>query len=263
MLSKNLTLENHLIEIRQRLIYSIIFFLLAFIASYYFIEHIYNFLLKPLIEIYGPNHEKRIIYTGLTEAFVTYVRLAFLSSLFFSTPFFISQFYLFISPALYKKEKRFIVLILAASPTLFLLGAILLYYFIFPLAFKFFVSFEMSGNLIDIPIELEARISEYLNLVVKLIFGFGIAFQLPILLIVLVKVGLITVKSLRQKRKYWILLIFISAAILTPPDIFSQVLLAIPMILLYEIAILISAAIVKGNNKPLTKNNGRKKKKSK
>ena len=135
--------------------------------------------------------------------------------------------------------------LLISIPLLFLLGAILLYYFILPIAFKFFISFELSGNLNSIPIELEARISEYLSLIVKLIFGFGFAFQIPVFLLILVKTELITIESLKSKRKYWILLIFILAAILTPPDIFSQIFLAIPMILLYEVALLIAKKIVK------------------
>jgi sec-independent protein translocase protein TatC len=243
MVKKELTLSDHLIEVRQRLVYCVSFFLVAFASSYFFAAQIYNFLLQPLMDVYGNNSEKRIIYTGLTEAFITYVRLAFLSSLFFSLPFFLSQLYLFISPGLYKKERHLALALMVMSPVLFFFGATLLYYFIFPLAFKFFVGFEIAGGAVDIPIELEARISEYLSLVVKLVFGFGIAFQLPILLVILVKTGLVSINSLRSKRKYWILLIFILAAVLTPPDIFSQVFLAIPMILLYEIAIIISSKI--------------------
>lgn len=248
MTNNNLTLNDHLLEIRQRLIYIIVFFLSVFVISYLFKEQIYNFLLAPLMDVYGQDHSKRIIYTGLTEAFITYVKLSFLSALFFSAPFILSQIYLFIAPGLYKTEKKLVLSLLIVSPLLFLLGAILLYYFIFPLAFKFFVGFELSASASNIPIELEARISEYLALVVKLIFGFGLAFQLPIALIILVKAGFLSVNSLRSKRKYWILLIFILAAILTPPDIFSQIFLAVPMILLYEIAVLISVKITKNKS---------------
>jgi sec-independent protein translocase protein TatC len=243
MKDHNLTLTNHLIEVRRRLVYCIIFFFISFVISYVFVTQIYNFLLEPLIQAYDSNHDKRIIFTGLTEAFTTYVKLAFLSALFISTPFFITQFYLFIAPALYKKEKLLILSLLIISPFLFLFGAVLLYYFIFPLAFKFFISFELPANMGVIPIELEARISEYLSLVVKLIFGFGLAFQLPIAIIILVKIGFISIESLKANRKYWILLIFILAAVLTPPDILSQISLAIPMILLYEIAIVVSMKI--------------------
>lgn len=248
--NRNLTLANHLREIRQRLIYSILFFFLAFALCYFFVEQIYNFLLQPLAKAYGDNHDHRIIYTGLTEAFITYLRLAFLSALFISTPFFLSQFYLFLAPGLYQKEKKLILSLIISAPLLFLLGAIVLYYFVFPFAFKFFISFEFTGNS-SIPIELEARISEYLDLVIKLIFGFGLAFQLPIILIILVKMGLLSVQSLRNKRKYWIVLIFTVAAILTPPDILSQIFLAVPMLVLYEAAIIIASYITKKSSQKL------------
>ena len=238
-------MTEHLLEIRKRLMTIIIFFFLAFFISYYFIEQIYNFLLNPLLAAYGEESGKRIIFTGLTEAFITYIRLAFLTALFFTTPFLLTQFYLFISPALYKKEKKLILFLLFLVPLLFILGSLLLYYVILPAAFKFFIGFEITDNINNLPIELEARISEYLSLIIKLIFGFGAAFQIPVFLLILIKTELITINSLKSKRKYWILLIFIIAAILTPPDIFSQVFLALPMILLYEITLLIAKKITK------------------
>jgi len=248
MNNKNLTLTEHFIELRQRLVYSSLFFLVAFAISYLFAKEIYNFLLQPLIEAYGVGHHKRIIFTSLTEAFATYVKLAFLSALFVSTPFFLTQIYLFIAPALYRNEKKVVLSLLICSPLLFLLGSFLLYYFILPLAFKFFISFEIESLNSAMPIELEARISQYLSLVTELIFAFGIAFQLPVILILLVKIGLLSVNSLRKQRKYWMILIFILAAILTPPDILSQISLAIPMLLLYEIAIIIASKITKNKN---------------
>lgn len=237
------TLTQHLIEIRRRLTYSILFLVLSFGICYFFVDQIYNFLLEPLAKVYGNDHSRRIIYTGVSEAFTTYLRLAFLSALFFSTPFFITQIYLFLAPGLYKKEKQFILSLFISAPLLFLIGSAFLYYFIFPSIFKFFVSFESPAGTMAIPIQLEARISEYLSMVVKLIFGFGIAFQLPVVIVILVKMGVVKVASLRSKRKYWILLIFVLAAVLTPPDVFSQISMALPMMLLYEIAILISARI--------------------
>ena len=248
MNNKQQTLQQHLVEMRQRLTYIIIYFLLSFIFCYIFIEPIYNFLLEPLSQIYGSNSDKRMIYTGLAEAFITYLRLSFLSAIFLTLPFLLIQFYLFLAPGLYQKEKKLLLSLLTMSPLLFLFGAILIYYFVFPLAFKFFVSFEAIGNAGNMAIELEARISEYLNLVVKLIFAFGLAFQLPILLIILVKIDFLSIASLKTKRKYWILFIFILAAILTPPDIFSQIFLALPMILLYEVAIIICVIINKDKN---------------
>lgn len=248
MNNKQQTLQQHLVEMRQRLTYIIIYFLLSFIFCYIFIEPIYNFLLEPLSQIYGSNSDKRMIYTGLAEAFITYLRLSFLSAIFLTLPFLLIQFYLFLAPGLYQKEKKLLLSLLTMSPLLFLFGAILIYYFVFPLAFKFFVSFEAIGNAGNMAIELEARISEYLNLVVKLIFAFGLAFQLPILLIILVKIDFLSIASLKTKRKYLILFIFILAAILTPPDIFSQIFLALPMILLYEVAIIICVIINKDKN---------------
>lgn len=246
--NKEQTLIEHLTELKKRLIYCLLAILVGFLLSYHFVSHIYNFLLQPLIDCLGGDN-KRIIYTNLTEAFLTYLRLSFLSALFFTFPFLALQFYLFIAPALYKREKNFILAILFFCPLLFLLGTLMVYDLVLPLAFKFFVSFQNFNPHNGLPIELEAKISEYLDLVVQLIFAFGIAFQLPIILICLVKFGAISVDSLKKKRKYWIVMIFIIAAIITPPDVLSQLALALPMILLYEISIIISLKITKNSKK--------------
>jgi sec-independent protein translocase protein TatC len=238
-----ITLTAHLIELRARLIICVLTILIFFGISYYFAENIYNFLTSPLAEIYQNHEGKRMIYTSLTEAFTTYIKLSFLSSLFFSFPIIATQFYLFIAPGLYKSEKKTTLLALISSPLLFLMGAALAYYMIFPLSFKFFLSFEVFHNGNNLPIELEAKISEYLDLVIQLIFAFGIAFQLPILLIFLVKIGMLTTESLRAKRKYWIVAFFAIAAVCTPPDVLSQISLAVPLVLLYEISIIISTKI--------------------
>jgi sec-independent protein translocase protein TatC len=240
-----ITLTAHLIELRSRLIFCVLTILIFFGISYYFAQDIYNFLTAPLAEIYKDHSGKRMIYTSLTEAFTTYIKLSFLSSLFFSFPIIAAQFYLFIAPGLYKSEKKTILLTLIFSPILFLMGAALAYYFIFPLSFKFFLGFEVFHNGNNLPIELEAKISEYLDLVIQLIFAFGIAFQLPILLIFLVKIGMISVEGLRAKRKYWIVGFFAIAAICTPPDVLSQISLAVPLVILYEISIIISTKINK------------------
>ncbi len=235
-----MTLQNHLEELRNRLIFSVIFFLVAFCACYFFAAEIYNFLLQPFAEFSRDHENRRLIYTSPAEAFTTYLKLSFYSSLFFSFPIFASQLYLFLAPGLYRNEKKNILLILFFSSFLFLFGALLAYYFILPLAIEFFASFEIKGSATSLPIQLEARISEYLNLVINLLFGFGIAFQLPIFLIFLIRVGLLSANDLRKKRRYWIVAIFIIAAVLTPPDVLSQVSLAVPMIFLFEIVILIS-----------------------
>jgi len=238
--SKNfMSLQKHLEEFRNRLIFSVIFFLIAFCACYFFAAEIYNFLLQPFSDFSSDHQNRRLIYTSPAEAFTTYLKLSFYSSLFFSFPVFASQFYFFLAPGLYKNEKKNILMILFSSSFLFLFGALLAYYLILPLAIEFFASFEIKGSVTSLPIQLEARISEYLNLVLNLLFGFGVAFQLPIFLLFLIRVGLLSVNDLKNKRRYWIVAIFIAAAVLTPPDILSQISLAIPMILLFEFVILI------------------------
>lgn len=239
-LESKMTLKNHFIELRGKVILCLSFFFIAFCLSYFFAAQIYEFLLQPFLEISSNNDNRRLIYTNPAEAFFTYLKLSFYSALFFSFPIFASQLYFFIAPGLYKNEKKNILLVIFFCPFLFLSGALLAYYFILPLALNFFVSFEIQGSLSTLPIQLEARISEYLRLVKNLLFGFGIAFQLPIMLIFLIKIGLLSNESLRSKRRYWILAIFAMAALLTPPDILSQMSLALPMIILFEFVILVS-----------------------
>lgn len=246
---KEQTITEHLLEMRNRLIYSLVAILVAFCISYYFAEDIYKFLLRPLVETIGDTQNQKIIYTNLLEAFATYLKLSFTCALFFSFPFIALQFYLFIAPALYKKEKKFILAILFFCPFLFLLGAAMVYEFVLPLAFKFFLSFQSFDPEGSLPIELQAKIGEYLDLVMQLIFAFGIAFQLPIILVCLVKFGVLSIEGLKSKRKYWIVIIFAIAAVITPPDVISQLALAIPMVLLYEIAIITSSILIKQNDK--------------
>ena len=237
----HLTLQQHFAEFRQRIIFSVIFFLGTFITCYFFSQEIYNFLLQPFADISQNNHNRKLIYTGPSEAFMTYLKLSFSSAIFFSFPIFIAEIYLFLSPALYKNEKKNILLIFFFSPFLFLCGAIFAYYFILPATLQFFSSFEVQGSAAssNFPILLETKLSEYLNFVTNLLFGFGIAFQLPILLLFLIKVGCLSANDLRNKRRYWIVFIFVMSAILTPPDVLSQMSLAILLILLFEIVILI------------------------
>jgi sec-independent protein translocase protein TatC len=234
---KTATLREHLAELRLRIMISTGAFLVAFCVCYYFAGDIYAFLVKPLAESYGGGEGRKLIYTGLTEAFFTYVKLAIYAALFITFPIFASQVYIFLAPGLYKNERYVLLPFLIATPVLFLLGASLAYYGIFPAAWKFFISFESLGNTESLPILLEARISEYLSLVISMIIAFGIAFQMPVLLTLLAKTGFITGAMLARNRKYALIIILTVAAFLTPPDVLSQIGLALPMLLLYECSI--------------------------
>jgi sec-independent protein translocase protein TatC len=235
---RQLPLLDHLIEFRNRLMYSAIAIFLGFIVCYFFAEHIYQFLVQPLADIYQGQTGRRMIYTGLAEAFFTYVKVAFWAGSFLTFPFVAIQLWLFIAPGLYRTEKRAFLPFLAATPVLFFLGGAMVYYFIFPLAWRFFLSFETPGGNGTLPIELEARVGEYLSLVMKLIFAFGLSFQLPVALTLMGRVGLISADALARNRRYAIVGVFVAAAVITPPDIISQIGLAIPILVLYEISII-------------------------
>lgn len=240
---KPMPLIEHLMELRQRLLWSVGAFLIAFALCYYFSTAIYGFLAQPLANVLigQGGADRRMIFTALYEAFFTYLKVAFFGAIFFSFPIWATQLWLFIAPGLYRSEKRTIMPFLVASPFLFLLGAALAYYFIFPLAWHFFISFETPAGAGTVPIQLEAKVSEYLSLVMHMILAFGIAFQMPVGLVLLCKVGILNVASLRKGRRYAIVGMFVVAAIITPPDVISQVGLAVPLILLYEISILLAA----------------------
>ena len=179
----------------------------------------------------------RLLLTPLHENFFTYLKVALFASIFVSLPFILIQIWIFVAPGLYRNEKTVVIPYLIATPILFLLGAALVYYFIMPLAIKFFLSFESIGGQGTLPIQLEAKVNEYLSLIMRLIFAFGISFQLPVLLTLLARVGFVSSEGLRKNRKYVIVGVFAVAAILTPPDPISQIGLGIPILLLYEISI--------------------------
>ena len=237
---------DHLKELRQKLIYSIIFFIFSFIISFYFSQSIFEFLAKPLTSILQDGNG--LIYTALQEAFLTNVKVAFFTAAFISFPFLSFQIWSFISPGLLKKEKKISLPSLIAIPFLFLLGAAVVYYLISPIAWKFFLSFQTS-QADSINITLQAKMNEYLSLMMTFIFAFGLAFQLPVVLLLLVRVGILTIQQLVSFRKYAIVLAFIFAAIITPPDPFSQISLALPVIILYEVSILISRFLSKKDKK--------------
>ena len=229
---------SHFIELRSRLLNSLFFIFVVFVISYFFAEHIYNFLVEPYADaVKDDKNSRRLIFTALHETFITYIKVAFFSAIFIGSPVLLVQIYKFIAPGLYKNEKKAILPYLISTPILFLLGGLLVYYLVMPLAIKFFLSFETLGSNSSLPIQLEAKVNEYLSLIMRLIFAFGISFQLPILLNLLARIGVVNSDYLRKRRRYVIVIIFTIAAILTPPDPVTQVGLAIPLLLLYEISI--------------------------
>ncbi len=243
---KKMPLLDHLIELRNRLMYSAITLVIAFAVCYYFSKDIYGFLTRPLADALEGQVGRHMIFTDLTEAFFTYMKVAFWAATFIAFPIIATQLWMFVAPGLYRNERKAFLPFLLATPVLFFTGGALVYYVIFPLAWKFFISFEAPGGEGTLPIEVMPKVNEYLSLVMTLIFAFGLAFQLPVLLSLLARVGLISAADLSSKRRYAIVGIFVFAAVVTPPDVISQCSLAIPMLALYEASI-ISAKIIERN----------------
>ena len=243
------TFTSHLVELRQRLIYCFVSLFIIFAISYTFAENIYSFLVQPYANAVQSDIEnRRLIFTALQEAFLTYLKVSFFVAIFFTSPVILMQVWKFIAPGLYKNEKKALLPYLLATPVLFFLGGLLVYYLVMPLAIKFFLSFETPSLSNSLPIQLEAKVNEYLSLIMKMIFAFGLSFQLPVILNLLAKIGVVDSKFLKDRRKYVIIIIFSFAALLTPPDPITQIGLAIPLLILYELSIF-SVNIIEKKNK--------------
>ncbi|PPR41884.1 MAG: Sec-independent protein translocase protein TatC [Alphaproteobacteria bacterium MarineAlpha5_Bin12] len=248
-ISEKMSLTDHLIELRKRLLWSFGIIFIIFIVCFYYADSLFYFLAKPLVDLFDVEKGQGFIYTALQEAFFTELKVAFFFALFFSFPFISIQIWKFIAPGLYSKEKIVFLPFLMGIPILFFIGGSLVYFFVAPTAWKFFLSYQNTSVSGGIPIRLEAKMGEYLSLMMRFIFAFGLAFQLPVILTLLTKTGIINSKSLIKFRKYSIVLAFLSAAFLTPPDPFSQLSLALPIIVLYEISIYLSKMIDKNKDK--------------
>jgi sec-independent protein translocase protein TatC len=234
---EKMPLLEHLVELRRRLMIMLGTLLVFTFISYFFAGQIFEFLARPLAHAFGPNQGK-LIYTHLTEAFMTEIKLALVTGAFFSFPVIANQLWLFMAPGLYKHERQAILPFLFATPILFFMGGALAYYFVFPMAWKFFLSFQLPG-MGGLPIEAQPRVEDYLSLVITMIFAFGICFQLPVLMSLLARMGLITSAMLIKQWRYAVLAVFVASAILAPPDVISMIGLAIPLLLLYGVSVLL------------------------
>ena len=251
---EEMSLIDHITELRRRLLWSFLYIIIIFVICFYFADQLFEFLANPLVSLLDVQNGQGFIYTALQEAFFTELKIAFFFALFFAFPLIAVQIWKFIAPGLYNNEKKAFLPFLLATPILFFAGGSMVYYLIAPVAWKFFLSYQ-NLNSTGIPIRLEAKMGEYLSLMMRFIFAFGLAFQLPVVLGLMAKVGIVEYDSLRKFRKYAIVLAFLSAAFLTPPDPFSQISLALPIIILYEISIYIAKIIQKNKQKNKDSNN--------
>jgi len=242
-------LMEHLVELRKRLIYSMLAFVICFLVCFFFAKYIYAFLTEPLAATLKGQPNAHLIYTAPGETFFTYMKVGMFAGLCLAFPIIAAQVWMFVAPGLYRNERKAFLPFLVATPVLFLTGAAFVYYVMLPFALKFFAGYETQGGNGTLGIELQAKVSEYFDFVSTLIIAFGLTFQLPVLLSLLGRVGIVTSAQLRSLQRYAIVGIFAVAAVITPPDAISMISLAIPLVALYEISIWCVKLIERGRIK--------------
>jgi sec-independent protein translocase protein TatC len=228
-------LLEHLMELRERLIKALLAFLAMFILSFFFAKDIYNLLVIPYTQVAGP--EAKLIYTAPQEYFFTQIKVALFAAAFLSCPIVLSQLYAFVAPGLYRHERAAFRPYLYATPVFFAIGALIVYFLVMPNLLRFFIGMQQANEPGKAQIELLPRVSEYLSLIMTLVLAFGVVFQMPVVLTLLGQIGVVSSQFLAEQRRYAIVIVFVVAAILTPPDVFSQLALAVPGMLLYELSI--------------------------
>jgi sec-independent protein translocase protein TatC len=236
---------SHLEELRKRLVACAIAVGVGFVVSYFFSERLFQLLIMPLKAVMPEGD--RLIFTNLPEMFFTYLKVAFLSGILVMAPFIFYQLWMFVAPGLYRHEKKYVIPFVVASTILFVGGSLFGYFVVFPFGFKFFIGFSNEY------VKALPSVKEYFSFAIKLLFAFGMAFELPVVIFFLTKMGLVTPETLRKKRKYAILLTFVVGAILTPPDVITQCMMAVPLILLYETGILVAVIARKKKEERLQK----------